>query len=613
MQLRMRYWCIVALMAMLDSAIPSEDESRRVQLHVQPMLYNQIHEGMPLPVCVILRNAGNEFQGVIQAWFEDSVHDRISRQVRVGKGSFRFFLYPLKNVDYDQTLYVSLLDRKGRQLVQPYALDIGETQFYHDLQVGLISEKRVLFGRRLLLPDDIVGLRLNQSLLPDDWYGFLCLDALCWDALDMNRLSIIQRTALKQWVQSGGLLLIVGMRDDHVLQSPLPELLDAQTIMDALSGRVPSGDSLYGHALERHENYSLIRCRVGSGSVLFIGLNARNAEPVKIAWKSIIERGLKPGRDDSSLFKQLAEQLGYTRLSFMSVLVLMLVYLVWISLGDYLLLRSLRKLVWTWFTFPMAIALFSYLSYALFYQGTVGTLWRAEVLLKDIAPDGCMKTVSWNAMKNNSMKPIRFRVQADHFIRREGYYAQYNWNRRYSDENGMAENIYMQDQKEIVIPAHIGSFRFFCEEKPPDYCPNPPFRARLQIDSHGLQGFVQPTVEVEYEKILLMFHRRIFKTRRMVVSNNDLPGVDKQNAVFLVDDDKFLQGFDDDIQWVIEHSKRHYGDARRLRRMIYPDRDSVMIIAFRRYRTQKAGITRITLECVRQVVPLSIASSGDHS
>ncbi|MCB9651154.1 MAG: hypothetical protein H6730_31855 [Deltaproteobacteria bacterium] len=72
------------------------------------------------------------------------------------------------------------------------------------------------------VPKEVHVIRVDPSLMPGEWRGFLGLDALWMRQYDLRYLSPEARVALVQWVAQGGALVVVGQLEDGEVQAPLP-------------------------------------------------------------------------------------------------------------------------------------------------------------------------------------------------------------------------------------------------------------------------------------------------------------------------------------------------------------------------------------------------------
>ena len=270
----------------------------------------------------------------------------------------------------------------------------------------------------------------DASQFPTRWYGYESVETviLCTSDIGIFRQlssSSAQVAALDQWVRQGGqLILSVGSNAEEVFAdgSPLAlfapgkfaemvsvkrtnawetyadttDRLDAQSIVDAegeLRLPTPKLDNVRGQieAFEGSRASDLplvIRTPHGLGQIVFVAADldrppfikwqARTAMLDKLLGKTKTKAAeAQQGFSTSTLgYNDLAGQLrsaleqfeGVKLVPFFVVAFLILLYIVAIGPLDYLFLkRGLKRMEWTWFTFPIIVLAFSGTAYFLAY------------------------------------------------------------------------------------------------------------------------------------------------------------------------------------------------------------------------------------------------------
>ncbi|MBC8352436.1 MAG: hypothetical protein H8E66_10640 [Planctomycetes bacterium] len=265
----------------------------------------------------------------------------------------------------------------------------------------------------------------DASTLPTRWFAYEAVDAIVLSTSDASVLSSIapeQFAALQQWVELGGrLVLCVGAAGEEVIGTgkPLAQLAPGtfsriQTVrgLTALESYVASSQSLDAIKVDGHspplqicllENVSgklsvyeqsseavrpiVIRAPTGLGQVVFIAVDLDQA-PFS-DWEDrprLIEKLLRGDSDQNQersattgatgqlvhlgyndLVGQLrtaAEQFsGVELIPFSLVAGLIVVYILLIGPADYFFLRDvLRRMSWTWVTFPSVAVAFCLLA-----------------------------------------------------------------------------------------------------------------------------------------------------------------------------------------------------------------------------------------------------------
>lgn len=261
--------------------------------------------------------------------------------------------------------------------------------------------------------------------LPDRWWGYEGVDVVVLATSDrdyFDGITTAQREALQMWVRLGGrIILCVGARGEELLAegSPWAELIPGQ-LADVAPLRDGSGlkvfttseSPLAGDEVQRNRPLAtrlseprgivlveeggtisanrplVVQAPLGLGQVVFVGLDLDH--PALSAWKGRqqllvrllqSEKAQREASDSESRrsvthlgFEDLAGQLragldqfpGVTLVSFTTVSILTVVYLLLIGPGDYLLLSRLGwPRHWTWFSFPAVVALLGGLAWLL--------------------------------------------------------------------------------------------------------------------------------------------------------------------------------------------------------------------------------------------------------
>ena len=305
---------------------------------------------------------------------------------------------------------------------------------------------------RLPPPDQAVVGRLEDAAqLPTQWYGYEGIDALVLCTSQPKLYADLkpdgpQAAALEQWVQMGGkLILCVGSRGGEVLRDgtllarfapgrfqkmvpfPQTDALEAYAgssvpVPDSAGGRhelrVPHLTQVEGTIEARKLDLPLvIRQARGFGQVVFLA-----ADPELPPFRQWSERGLLLGKlldnpppvaqdmDENRAimhygYTDLAGQLrssldqfpGVGMVPFWVVVGLIGAYIFLIGPGDYLLLRKvLRRMQWTWVTFPLVVVAFGVGAYGLACWSKGSRLHVSQVDLVDCdAVTGRARGTTW--------------------------------------------------------------------------------------------------------------------------------------------------------------------------------------------------------------------------
>jgi hypothetical protein len=383
------------------------------------------------------------------------------------------------------------LDAGGEQRVMLYAklgpvtapIDVqlrdGETTLWSKRLSGLparLDATQPLFvsaGAELGLDAALKGVRRpdeeppvavhvsRASGLPDRWWGYEGVDCLVLTTSDpafLSGLTEEQQTAVRQWVELGGrLVLCCGSRGKELYaeDSPWRELLPAtgvivgplrdRTGLESLTGsQLPWESDAFRPRPEvtrlagLHSIVVLDELGAGTdrplvtrvprafGQVIFVGLDLNH--PGFAAWagrpallSALIQRpeGGQHDRQAQAVqsvthlgFEDLVGQLraaldqfpGVTFVTFTTVSILTVLFLLLIGPGDYLLLSWLRlPRQWTWGTFGLVVAAFGLAAWQLGADAHGSKLRLNQVELVDIdAQTGLVRGTVWSHLYSPS-------------------------------------------------------------------------------------------------------------------------------------------------------------------------------------------------------------------
>lgn len=490
---------ILLLLGMIGAGLPAtaqdetEGSSTALRYTVRPLTYQWTSPGAPFPVCVAINNPRSSFKGQIEAWVGARDEAEIFRQpVSLGKGKFRFFLYPRVSArNTDDELFVRIVDDKGHPEPE-YPVQIRSAPCEWSVLAMLAA------GRRLNM-QDLTSIRIHAAparsaeLLPDCWFGYRMFDAVFWDGLSNETLDATQRKALADWIHGGGRLILTAREGEATVSSPLPDLVPPLRV----SWKQPGGSPvMVAPDFQGVVGPCFIERTVGLGRVILLTTDIdtlatrsradllqlfspqstgkpfplplprtanaypttyfpRNAydDPFRSYWHAL-----------NSPFPILARMAGFRSLNFTPILITMIVYILTISVVEYLALKSLRRLPWTWLTFPLLIAGFSLYSFMAFYRGSLGALTRQDLVYEDIGKDASRRVTALSCIRNNSNRPIEFSAPAGHSLTGWREASGQDYSRGAIDAALLSETAEPDGNRRITIPGPVGAFRFFKEQ-----------------------------------------------------------------------------------------------------------------------------------------------------
>src|SRR5882672_2295289 len=252
--------------------------------------------------------------------------------------------------------------------------------------VGIVGQARP----QGLENETTVLASLQADELPEQWQGYGSLDALVWiDGRATELRSAAQAEALRQWISSGGRFYLMRSNTLNLGGTPvadlLPVKLGAGRELEGLGhNRFPEGRIL---VLDNTLRKGLIRATVDgiplvveatrdAGTVTFVAVDPTRAPfpdspRTRDFWIWLLQLGPPPPAENIERERApasigslaLAQQAGrfpdIAAPEIGGLFMLIILYLVVVGPLDYFLLRWLRKLEYTWFTFPSYVVLFT--------------------------------------------------------------------------------------------------------------------------------------------------------------------------------------------------------------------------------------------------------------
>jgi hypothetical protein len=236
---------------------------------------------------------------------------------------------------------------------------------------------------------DIANIGADE--LPEDWQGYSALEALVWlDGRATEIRSTAQVDALKQWISGGGRFCVARGNTIGLAGTPIAELLPAKLgatreVASLGGGPLPDGPAVILDCTPRKG--AILRAETG-GSPLVVQANRDGGRVIfaafdpsrppfsgwsesKAFWKWLLDINRAPPPPKTNE-EQAPRAIGSRLLAHQAgrfpdvaapeiggLFLLIILYLVVVGPLDYVLLRWLKKLEYTWFTFPAYVVLFT--------------------------------------------------------------------------------------------------------------------------------------------------------------------------------------------------------------------------------------------------------------
>ncbi|MBW3623314.1 MAG: hypothetical protein KY468_07885, partial [Armatimonadetes bacterium] len=431
-RLRAPVYRILFLSCCLALSAPPPASGQGLSFQVKAGLDGQIQAGRWMPVVVEVRNRGPHVTGDIR--------------VTLPRSDSRFTVTTVEPLDVAEgarqrhTLYVKPEDFSSEMKVTVAA---GRDRTQQSLKLGRLRPLHEGDALILLLDSRPAGLSFLSGMplarspkaraqgnpsgearvaylsrpedLPDDRRGLNLVQILVWGDLSPDALPPERLQAVRDWVLSGGTLLLTGGADYRRLQSPaLADLMPVTTAgvetlnglpLPAFNARIHGTVAATVTRLKAGAEYvpgtqdRVVRMPLGLGRVLFTAFDptadAGGGDP-RALWKGLLKLA-SPARavasptnpyvsygsygpvvtgDLSDVAMQMPS-VGAPSFAFLGGYLFL--YLLLLSPVNYFVLRRMRRQELAWVTFPAIIALFTLGSYGAGYAMKGGDLKVNEI------------------------------------------------------------------------------------------------------------------------------------------------------------------------------------------------------------------------------------------
>jgi len=260
------------------------------------------------------------------------------------------------------------------------------------------------------------------SMAPNRWVGYQSADALIWMNPEPDKLDLVaQQEAVVKYVRNGGhLVLAAGADWQPMVKSFLKDLLPADVVgsetVNLLSelSEFGTGDVTDGNAvtlvlrnprgdvlMSRGNRPVIVRGSAGLGRVTLIGFDPTKAPFSELAdlrafWAGILQTRLVEKEDgaggqmefaSNALVLALNDFPDFKPINFFFVGTFLFVYVLLIGPVDYFVLKRLKKLHWTWVTFPSIAVASSLIAFLMLSSGRVAGFHANSVSIVDASAE----------------------------------------------------------------------------------------------------------------------------------------------------------------------------------------------------------------------------------
>ena len=386
------------------------------------LLQGHARAGSWAAIEVDLQNDGPSILGELRMDGGTQGNARFAMAVDLPTGSHKTYVLHAQPPAFGLNVKVNLV--ANEQLVD----SVSVAYLVHDanqLVVGVLAERPAGIVGALRLPANQFGVAaaivpLSIADLPERAEGWGVLDRLVWQDVDSNQLNAPQLIALRQWLATGGRLIIVGgsagistlsaFPDDILPYRPTATLdIDPSSLVPLL-GPLPDGAvdlPAMGGALTHGRALASSGDRVvaadlayGSGRVTLLGVDPTTGWLARSKGVDGMWRGLLPDRtgdaavlvDDSQLVQAVFALPALALPPTSGLLVIIAAYILIIGPLNYLILRRLDRRELAWITMPVLVIGFAAAAfgYGSFLHGTDVVV--NEVAIVRGAPDATEAT-----------------------------------------------------------------------------------------------------------------------------------------------------------------------------------------------------------------------------
>ncbi|HVO31980.1 MAG TPA: hypothetical protein VMV18_14645 [bacterium] len=392
---------IAAAVAAVALAAPrAHADEPTLRMQAEAGMGNVVRGGVWTPVTVELENPGAGFNGRVVVEFADVGMTRgtAAEPVELPTGAKKRLVLYARPRGGPQQFAVSVEDARGRVRAGPVQIPLTAVEDRTAIVALVSMGARGDPGMRALITADTRVVALDADQLPEAWPALRALDALVLRDPDVATLGPARVEAIKEWVSAGGNLVVTSAEKWRAMDDPsFTELLPVRVkgVRTASAAELPfpfsehSGDiavavtePLRGTVLVGGPGGApfAAQARYGMGRVVFLAADPGALPDVDPGAKTDLWAGLlalpaelkeesQPGyyygvqSPESFISQELSRIPPLRPPSVVLVTLLIGLYVLAVGPGDYFLLRRMKKMHWTWATYPAAIAVFSALIY----------------------------------------------------------------------------------------------------------------------------------------------------------------------------------------------------------------------------------------------------------
>jgi hypothetical protein len=389
---------IILLALFANFALPVEAESVNINVTIEEGFDGKVKRGKGFPATIKLENNGAAFSGDLLIQYNPSYNTggAISLHVELPEGSSKTYQVSVPGMiedgqsSFQNTSTVHLykgswekgneVTFKGDKALKPKYMDMVNSV------AGVLSENfdRLVEWRML---SSVQLLELTKEQLPKQGLGLETLDYLVVDEFAISELDEQQQLAIKDWIQSGG-VLIAGAAPDAsgsygLLYPILPMKMETEStgttsfLLNAKNDQIPFKEiNLFTGSVEKGaevlrtsgDQPAIIKKAFGNGTILQTSFSLGD-QPLS-TWKGynkwfegliqeVDQSNFKNYRNGQDLYEQLYWEFAETNeffpasnYSISQIIMIILAYLIVIVPILYFVLKKMDKREHSWWIIP---------------------------------------------------------------------------------------------------------------------------------------------------------------------------------------------------------------------------------------------------------------------
>lgn len=371
----------------------------------------KIHAGSLHPITVTVRNEGEAAEGTISVATGGNIFSVPFSCAERATASFQLLFIPISS---SHSLQIgAVIPKQKIHIVYEVTPTFVDQPF-----ILLCKDDNIRIDHR---PDShlsqMTTAAIDAHYFPEQWAGLSTVDTVILGEEGVSRMNERQLAALVKWVYYGGkLFLLCGRRSDLYRNTPIWGALPATIVghvtigaYDAIATATGETVAYKGETMlsevEKNGNFRTI-LKNGDTPLAIVGPSGHgliamalfdfDAEPVKSLqqrWRLLAHLVAEIGDipvialDESGTFFAAMKPSREQNVPLSTILIFLVAYLAAIGPLDYLILKMLNKLEWTWLTFAATSLITTAVAVYLIYDYKKGLLLFDKLTIAEISPD----------------------------------------------------------------------------------------------------------------------------------------------------------------------------------------------------------------------------------